>query len=101
MKANALRTMLVCVTAGLSLAAVAMAADTPSWKVTADLEEACSCQAACPCWFKSLPTRMTCDGAQAIFISKGNYGKVSLDGLAVAQLVQSPEGKSMFESFGH
>jgi hypothetical protein len=44
---------------------------------------------------------MTCDGLQTIFINKGKYGKVSLDGLAVAQFVQSPEGKSMFESFGN
>ena len=43
---------------------------------------------------------MTCDGAQVIFITKGRYGKVSLDGLAVGQFVQSPEHQSMFESFG-
>jgi len=73
----------------------------PSWKVTGELEEACSCRAACPCWFKSLPTRMTCDGAQVIFITRGRYGKVPLDGLAMGQFVQSPEHKSMFESFGN
>jgi hypothetical protein len=44
---------------------------------------------------------MTCDGTQIIFISKGHYGKTPLDGLAVAEFVQSPEGKSMFESFGN
>ena len=44
---------------------------------------------------------MTCDGVQAVFIQKGNYGKISLDGLALAGFVQSPEGKSMFESFGN
>jgi hypothetical protein len=38
---------------------------------------------------------------QAVFIDKGRYGKTSLDGLAVAQFVQSPEGKSMAESFGN
>src|SRR3989441_12307686 len=43
---------------------------------------------------------MTCDGAQVVFISKGRYGKVPLDGLAVGQFVQSPEHQSMFESFG-
>jgi len=74
-------------------------AKTP-WKVSAELEEACSCRAACPCWFKSLPSRMTCDGLQIVFISKGRYGKTSLDGLAVGQFVQSPEHQSMFESFG-
>jgi hypothetical protein len=73
----------------------------PSWKVKGELEEACSCRPACPCWFKSLPSRMTCDGAQIIFISEGRYGKTRLDGLAVAAFVQSPEHQSMFESFGN
>src|SRR5439155_16365955 len=77
------------------------AANKTSWKVTGELEEGCSCRPACPCWFKSLPSRMTCDGMQAIFIAKGRYGKVSLDGLAMGQFVQSPEHKSMFESFGN
>src|SRR5207253_2434596 len=81
-------------------ARAATAASKTSWKITGELEEACSCRPACPCWFKSLPSRMTCDGAQIIFISKGHYGKVPLEGLAVAQFVQSPEHQSMFESFG-
>ena len=71
-----------------------------SWKIKGELEEACSCRAACPCWFKSLPSRMTCDGAQLIFVTKGHYGNVPLEGLALAQFVQSPERQSMFESFG-
>src|SRR2546428_10714094 len=82
------------------LCAKGQAAEETRWKVTAELEEACSCRPACPCWFKSLPSRMTCDGAQIIFITKGHYSKVSLDGLAMGQFVQSPEHQSMFESFG-
>jgi len=78
----------------------AAAATKTSWKVSGELEEACSCRPACPCWFKSLPSRMTCDGAQIIFIRKGHHGKIPLEGLAVAQFVQSPEHQSMFESFG-
>src|SRR5882762_2234212 len=78
----------------------AAAASKTSWKISGELEEACSCRPACPCWFKSLPSRMTCDGAQMIFITKGHYGKTPLDGLAVAQFVQSAEHQSMFESFG-
>jgi hypothetical protein len=61
---------------------------------------ACSCDAACPCWFGSKPTRMTCSGGQVLFIEKGNYGNVKLDGLAVANMGQSPAGRSMMESFG-
>src|SRR5438093_2460195 len=82
-----------------TLGRAAAAANKTSWKVSGELEEACSCRPACPCWFKSLPSRMTCDGAKVVFISKGRYGKVPLDGLAVGQIVQSPERQSMFESF--
>ena len=71
-----------------------------SWKITGQLEEACSCAAACPCWFDSKPTRPTCGGNQVLFIQKGNYGNVKLDGLAVANYAQSPENQTMMESFG-
>jgi len=63
------------------------------WKITGQLEEACYCDAACPCWFDSKPTKMTCGGGQVLFIEKGNYGRLKLDGLAMANLVQSPEGQ--------
>jgi hypothetical protein len=71
------------------------------WKFSGQLEEACSCDAACPCWFGSKPTRMTCSGGQVVFIDKGEYGDVPLDGLAVAFMGQSPEGQSMMESIGN
>jgi hypothetical protein len=81
------------------------AADAPTkkpfWKITGVLEEACSCSAACPCWFGSLPTRSTCSGSQVLFIEKGKYGSVNLNGLAIASMVQSPDGKTMMESFGN
>ena len=89
-------------------ALVARAADAPKteapktpWKIVGQLEEACSCNAACPCWFGSKPTRMTCGGGQFIFIDKGTYGSVALDGLSVGSMLESPEGKSMMESFGN
>jgi len=71
-----------------------------SWKITGQLEEACSCAAACPCWFDSKPTRATCGGNQVLFIQKGNYGNVKLDGLAIANYAQSPENQTMMDSFG-
>jgi hypothetical protein len=89
-------------------ALVARAADAPKteapktpWKIVGQLEEACSCNAACPCWFGSKPTRMTCGGGQFVFIEKGTYGSVALDGLSVGTMVESPEGKSMMESVGN
>ncbi|HEU4400919.1 MAG TPA: DUF1326 domain-containing protein [Candidatus Polarisedimenticolia bacterium] len=87
----------------ISLAAEAKKAEAPKtpWKLVGQLEEACSCSAACPCWFGSKPTKMTCGGGQVLFIEKGNYGSVPLDGLAVASMGQSPAGKGMMESFGN
>jgi hypothetical protein len=75
--------------------------DKTPWKITGQLEEACSCDAACPCWFDSKPTKMTCSGGQVLFIQRGNYGKVKLDGLAIAEMSQSPEGEAMMASFGN
>jgi hypothetical protein len=37
---------------------------------------------------------------QVNFIEKGNYGGVSLDGLAIATMGQNPDGTTMMESFG-
>ncbi|PYI60522.1 MAG: hypothetical protein DMC59_02810, partial [Verrucomicrobia bacterium] len=54
------------------------AKDKTPWKITGQLEEACSCDAACPCWFNSKPTKMTCGGCQVLFIEKGNYGNTKL-----------------------
>ena len=89
----------------LALAALALGADkeekTIPWKITGQLEEACSCAAACPCWFGSKPTQTTCGGNQVLFIAKGNYGKVKLDGLAIANYAKSPENQTMMDSFGN
>jgi hypothetical protein len=69
-------------------------------EITGQLEEACSCNAACPCWFVSKPTRPTCGGSQVLFIQKGNYGNVKLDGLAIGNYAESPENQTMMDSFG-
>jgi hypothetical protein len=71
------------------------------WKLKGQLEEACSCAAACPCWFDSKPTKMTCGGGEVLFIAEGNHGSVSLNGLALGMMGESPEGKGMMESFGN
>jgi hypothetical protein len=89
----------------ISLAGLTFAQDTKlkttKWRITGQLEEACSCNAACPCWFDSKPSKPTCGGNQVVFIEKGNYGKIKLDGLAIANYGQSPENQTMMESFGN
>jgi len=86
----------------VAIASIGAAGDAPKtpWKITGQLEEACSCSSACPCWFGSKPTKMTCGGGQFLFITNGTYGNVKLDGLSVGSMAQSPEGKSMMDSFG-
>jgi hypothetical protein len=94
--------VLASVAALTAVISFGLAGDAPKtpWKITGQLEEACSCSAACPCWFGSKPTKMTCGGGQFIFITQGTYGSTKLDGLAVGSMSQSPEGKGMMESFG-
>ena len=75
------------------------AKSTP-WKMSGQLEEACSCDAACPCWFDSKPTKMNCSGGFALFIDKGSYGNVPLDGLGAAFIGASKDGTTMMESIG-
>ncbi|MGH9368828.1 MAG: DUF1326 domain-containing protein [Thermoanaerobaculia bacterium] len=96
-------------TARLTLAALFLLSSVParagdekntSWKASGVLEEACSCDAACPCWFDSKPTRSHCSGGQVIFIEKGSYGDIPLDGLAIGTMGQSPDGTTMMESMG-
>jgi len=88
--------------AAFAIAGLAAAADAakPAWHMKGELEESCSCDAACPCWWGSHPTKMTCAGGQVLFIEEGNYGDVKLDGLAIAGIAESPEGKTMAESMG-
>jgi hypothetical protein len=97
--------MILAAAAGLMIAPRASSAreggDKTPWKIVGQLEEGCSCSKACPCWFDSKPTKMNCSGNQILFLEKGNYGNVKLDGLALANYVQSPDGKGMMESFGH
>ena len=85
----------------LSATAVGLSAEgRKAWKISGQLEEACSCDAACPCWFGSKPTRMDCRGGFVLFIEKGSYGNVQLDGLGAATMGASPKGKTMMESMG-
>lgn len=98
----------LCLTLGLTLVfasgfAADKAAETqkPFWKISGHLEEACKCNAACPCWFGSKPTHMNCGGQLVYFITKGIHGNVQLDNLAFARMAQSPDGQSMMESSGN
>ena len=94
------RSVLVILLLLTALSVFAEEKKTAPWKMSGQLEEACSCNAACPCWFGSKPTRMSCSGGFALFIDKGSYGDVSLDGLGAAFIGANKAGTTMMESMG-
>ena len=61
------------------------------WSLEADFLQACNCDYGCPCEFSAPPTRGFCEGTGAWSIIKGNYGEVSLDGLAVGFAAHWPK----------
>src|SRR3982074_2154457 len=91
-----------CIATVLVVTALTVVAEDKKtwWKMSGQLEEACSCDAACPCWFDSKPTKMNCSGGVAPFIPKGSYGTVPLDGLGAAFIGASKDGTTMMESIG-
>ena len=67
---------------------------TPSWKVSGQYYETCSCDFVCPCVPAGLaarPTAGSCTFAMAFSIDRGAYGAVSLDGLGFILLGFTPE----------
>ena len=61
------------------------------WALEADYLQACNCDYGCPCEFSAPPTRGFCEGTGAWSIIKGNYGDVSLDGLAAGFAAHWPK----------
>ena len=60
------------------------------WSMQGTLLGACSCDWGCPCSFDARPTRGFCEGGYVWQIDKGNFGPVSLAGLAWAWVGHSP-----------
>src|SRR5215831_860427 len=67
---------------------------TPSWKVSGQYYETCSCDFVCPCVPAGLaarPTKGSCTFAMAFSVDRGSYGSVPLDGLGFIVLGFTPE----------
>src|SRR5262245_42087316 len=67
---------------------------TPSWQVSGQYYETCSCDFVCPCLpggMAVLPTKGSCTFAMAFAVDRGSYGTVSLDGLGFVVLGFTPE----------
>lgn len=66
----------------------------PSWQMSGEYFETCSCDYLCPCVPTNLagrPTKGHCDFAMVFQIQRGNSVNVQLDGLSFAVLGNSPE----------
>lgn len=67
------------------LSSLHASADTPSWHLTGDFSEACSCSVPCACNFAQSPSpHPFCWALFSLDIQQGNYGEVKLDGLRMA-----------------
>ena len=65
----------------------------PTWKVSGQYYETCSCDFVCPCVPGGLavrPSKGSCTFAMAYSIERGTYGSVSLDGLGFIVLGFTP-----------
>src|SRR2546423_5107256 len=67
---------------------------TPSWGVSGQYYETCSCDFVCPCVPGQMavrPSKGSCTFAMAFQIDRGIYGDVPLDGLGFIVLGLTPE----------
>jgi hypothetical protein len=67
---------------------------TPSWHVSGQYYETCSCDFVCPCipgGLAVMPTKGTCTVAMAFQVESGRFGDVSLDNLGFVVLGMTPE----------
>ena len=67
---------------------------TPSWRVSGQYYESCSCDFVCPCVPGQMavrPTQGSCTFAMAFQVERGKYGTVELDGLNFVVLGYTPE----------
>ena len=67
---------------------------TPSWQVSGQYYETCSCDFVCPCILEQMavrPSKGSCTFAMAFQIDRGSYGTVAIDGLGFIVLGLTPE----------
>ncbi len=71
------------------------------WRITTRRLATCSCDYGCPCEFNALPSRVPCEGVEAMEIVSGHFGDVTLDGLRVAGVYRWPgpvhEGQGTYQ----
>jgi len=69
----------------------------PSWSISGQYFETCSCDFVCPCILSQMtarPSKGSCTFAMAMQVERGSYGDVPLDGVAFVVLGYTPEEMS-------
>jgi len=67
---------------------------SPSWHVSGQYFETCSCDFVCPCILGRMavrPTRGSCTFAMAMRIDRGTFGTIALDGITFIIVGYTPE----------
>jgi hypothetical protein len=67
---------------------------TPSWHVSGQYFETCSCDFMCPCILNQMavrPSRGSCTFAMAMQVERGKFDTISLDGITFILLGYTPE----------
>src|SRR6266516_1933039 len=60
--------------------------EIPSWHITGDWFDNCSCAVACPCTFAQAPDNGFCESVLFWHIRHGHYGDINLDGLSFVRV---------------
>ena len=68
-------------------------AEIPSWRITGDWFDNCSCAVACPCTFAQAPDNGFCETVLFWHIGHGHYGDINLDGLSFVRVGLGGEGQ--------
>ncbi|MBI3881619.1 MAG: DUF1326 domain-containing protein [Verrucomicrobia bacterium] len=61
------------------------------WALEAEFLQACNCDYGCPCEFAAPPTLGYCEGMGAYKITRGHFGALKLDGLALGFAARWPK----------
>src|SRR5271167_4412237 len=60
--------------------------EIPSWHITGDWFDNCSCAVACPCTFAQAPDNGFCESVLFWHVREGYYGDVTLDNLSFVRV---------------
>jgi len=61
-------------------------AEIPSWHITGDWFDNCSCAVACPCTFAQAPDNGFCESVLFWHIHHGHFGDINLDDLSFVRV---------------